>query len=184
MACFVAAGKNKQQHFLDLFKKYPDESYRPTAETVDGILANVTNHQFGPGFTTYDVRDLAGLSHTEHPQPYLLTVRTHPAQVIRDIVRNCYTIDGVQTFAKFAKEVVDARGVRYISEPWTGNLWLDTQVSSNGPRAGCVRMSALLTPARLQGAAAPTNNGTAWQKASGCSCLTRLTRPTCPWRHR
>lgn len=116
-----------------MFKQFPNESYRPTAETVDGILANVTNNQLGPGFATYDVRDLASLSHAEHPKPYLVTVRDDPAQVIKDLVRNCYTIPGMQTYAKYAKEVVDARGVRYISEPWTADLWLETQVRKDAP---------------------------------------------------
>lgn len=88
----------------------------------------MTHNRLGPGFLTFDVRDLANLSHSEHPKPYYVTVRTDPAQVIQDLVRNCFTIDGVQTYAKFAQEVVDDQGIRYISEPWTAELWLETQV--------------------------------------------------------
>lgn len=155
--CYSCAGKTKQQRFLDLFKQFPNESYRPTADTVDGVLANVTNNQLGPGFTTYDVRDLPNFP-TGHPHPYYVTVRDDPAQVIKDLVRNCYTIDGVQTYAKFAKEVVDAKGVRYISEPWTADLWLEAQVSCRA--RAWQDVSALLTPSRLQGDHTPI--GTGW----------------------
>jgi len=49
-------------------------------------------------------------------------------QVIQDLVRNCFTADGVQTYAKYAHEVVDESGCRFICEPWTADKWLNAQV--------------------------------------------------------
>lgn len=122
------AGAKKQQQFLNIFKRYPGEAYRPTALTVPGVRANVTQGRLGPGFTTYDVRDLAKLDHAQHPKPYCVTVRNDMRQLIKDLVQNCFKQEGAQTWAKFAVEVVDSSGMRRIDEPWTADQWIDAQV--------------------------------------------------------
>jgi hypothetical protein len=49
-------------------------------------------------------------------------------QVIKDLVQKCFMQGGAQTWAKYAAEVVDSKGVRRIDEPWTADEWLDAQV--------------------------------------------------------
>jgi hypothetical protein len=115
---------------LNIFKEYPEERYRPTAMTLASLRANVTQGRLGPGFTTHDVRDLAKLGHAQYPEPYYVTVRNDMQQLVKDLVQNCFMQEGVQTWAKFAAEVVDSNGVRRIDEPWTADQWIDAQVSN------------------------------------------------------
>lgn len=108
----------KFARILELFKKFPGESYKPSATTASSAYENIKNYNIGVEFEHIDISTKFNLQ-----EPLTVSIRKNPLGVVK------------QMFASKEGQAVlcpgttfDADGQRVFSNMWTADKWLNDQV--------------------------------------------------------